>query len=46
MSEPAPPEKKPYQPPQLHVYGDIRTITQGTSDRKGRKDSNRVKTAV
>jgi hypothetical protein len=35
---PHPPKKKPYDPPRLEVYGDIREVTRG-SGHSGNRDS-------
>lgn len=34
MTKPVRPRKKPYTPPRLRRYGDLRTLTRGNKSRK------------
>ncbi len=42
MTTPVRPRKKPYTPPRLRRYGDLRTLTQG--NRKTKLEGTGVKT--
>jgi hypothetical protein len=44
MTKPTRPERKPYRPPRLTKFGDLRQLTQG--DRKSKAEPSGVKTKL